>query len=171
MAGNLMLDEDRPDTIRLTEAQARAVAMKALGRCGYDEAGAAIITDQLVDNALCGYPFASLARILSIAEEARNRQTRVEPFIVRETPSSALVDGGNTIGYIAAFRGADIAARKTKPTGMSIVGVYNSFYSGRNAWFVETIVKHDLVAIHTSSASPRVLPPGSRAPLLGTNPI
>jgi LDH2 family malate/lactate/ureidoglycolate dehydrogenase len=168
---NLLLDEDRPDTVRLTEAQARSVSMRALHKCGYDEAGATIITDQLVDNALCGYPFASLARILTIAEESRNRQTRTEPHIVRETASSALVDGGNTIGYIAAFRGAEIAARKAKETGLSIVGVYNSFYSGRNAWFVEHIVKHDLVAIHTSSASPRVLPPGSKAPLLGTNPI
>jgi LDH2 family malate/lactate/ureidoglycolate dehydrogenase len=142
-----------------------------LSRCGYDHANATTITDQLVDNALCGYPFASLPRILTIAEEARNRQTRTEPFIVRETASSALVDGGNTIGYIAAFRGAEIAARKAKDTGLSIVGVYNSFYSGRNAWYVENIVRHDLVAIHTCSASPRVLPPGSRAPLLGTNPI
>src|SRR5580658_6059402 len=166
-----LLDEDRTDTVRLTEARARAVAMRALERCGYDEAGATIITDQLVDNALCGYKFASLPRILTIAEEARNREARAEPFIVRETPSSALVDGGNTIGYIAAFRGAEIAARKAKETGLSIVGVFNSFYSGRNAWYVETIVKHDLVAIHTCSASPRVLPPGSRAPLLGTNPI
>ena len=166
-----LLDEDRPGTVRLSEAQARALALRALDRCGYDEAGATIITDQLVDNALCGYPFASLARILTIAEEARNRQTRAEPFIVRETPSSALVDGGNTIGYIAAFRGAEIAARKAKETGLSIVGVFNSFYSGRNAWYVETIVRQDLVAIHTCSASPHVLPPGSRAPLLGTNPI
>jgi LDH2 family malate/lactate/ureidoglycolate dehydrogenase len=171
MRRNLLLDEDRPDTVRLTEAQARAVSMRALDRCRYDEAGATIITDQLVDNALCGYRFASLPRILTIAEEARNRQTRTEPFIVRETPSSALVDGGNTIGYIVAFRGAEIAARKAKETGLSIVGLFNSFYSGRNAWYVENIVRHDLVAIHTCSASPRVLPPGSRAPLLGTNPI
>lgn len=171
MLKNSMLDEDRPDTVRLTETQARTLSMRALTRCGYDEAGATIITDQLVDNALCGYKFASLPRILTIAEESRNRQARTEPSIVRETASSALIDGGNTIGYIAAFRGAEIAARKAKETGLSIVGVYNSFYSGRNAWFVEHIVKHDLVAIHTSSASPRVLPPGSRAPLLGTNPI
>jgi L-2-hydroxycarboxylate dehydrogenase (NAD+) len=167
----MLLDEDRPDTVRLTEAQARVVSMRALARCGYDAAGATIITDQLVDNALCGYRFASLPRILTIAEEARNWQARTEPCIVRETASSALVDGGNTIGYIAAFRGAEIAARKAKESGLSIVGVFNSFYSGRNAWYVENIVRHDLVAIHTCSASPRVLPPGSRAPLLGTNPI
>src|SRR3984957_5443760 len=171
MSRNLLLDEDRPDTVRLTETETRAVAMRALDRCGYDTESATIVTDQLVDNALCGYSFASLPRILTIAEEARNRQARTEPFIVRETPSSALVDGGNTIGYIAAFRGAEIAARKAKETGLSIVGVFNSFFCGRNAWYVENIVRHDLVAIHTCSASPRVLPPGSRAPLLGTNPI
>jgi LDH2 family malate/lactate/ureidoglycolate dehydrogenase len=166
-----LLDEDRADTVRLSEAEARSVALRALGRCGYDEEDATIITDQLIDNALCGYRFASLPRILSIAEEARNRQTRTAPHIVRETANSALIDGGNTIGYIAAFRGAEVTARKAKETGLAIVGVYNSFYSGRNAWFAETIVKQDLVAIHTSSASPHVLPPGSRAPILGTNPI
>ena len=171
MPRNNLLDEDKPNTVRLTEADARAVSMRALGQCGYDETGATIITDQLIDNALCGYPFASLPRILTIAEEARNRQTRAEPAIVRETASAALIDGGNTIGYIAAFRGAEIAAKKARETGLSIVGVYNSFYSGRNAWYVETIVKQNLVAIHTCSASPRVLPPGAKAPLLGTNPI
>ena len=170
MARNL-LDEDRPGTVRLSEAQARALSMVSLSKCGYNETDATIVTDQLVDNALCGYPFASLPRILTIAEEARNRQTRREPSIVRETASSALVDGGNTIGYIAAFRGAEIAARKARETGLSIVGVYNSFYSGRNAWYVETIVKQNLVAIHTCSASPHVLPLGAKAPLLGTNPI
>jgi LDH2 family malate/lactate/ureidoglycolate dehydrogenase len=171
MRQNSLLDDDPPGTVRLTEAQGRAVSMRALDRCGYNETDATIITDQLVDNALCGYKFASLPRILTIAEEARNHQARTEPSIVRETASSALVDGGNTIGYIAAFRGAEIAARKAKETGLSIVGVFNSFYSGRNAWYVENIVRNDLVAIHTCSASPRVLPPGSKAPLLGTNPI
>src|SRR6266700_422422 len=91
-----LLDEDRSDTIRLTEAQAREVAIRALGCCGYNHEDATIITDQLVDNALCGYKFASLPRILTIAEEARNRQARTEPRIVRETMNSALIDGGNT---------------------------------------------------------------------------
>ena len=57
-----LLDEDGPDTVRLSEAQARAVSMTALAKCGYDAAGATIITDQLVDNALCGYRFAQEGR-------------------------------------------------------------------------------------------------------------
>src|SRR5262249_13094040 len=109
-----LLDEDRPDTVRLSEAQARAVAMRALAKCGYVGEEATIITDQLVDNALCGYDFASLPRILTIAEEGRNRRERAPPRIVRETVNSALIDGGNTIGYVAAFRGAEVAARKAR---------------------------------------------------------
>ena len=98
-----LLDEDRPDTVRLSEAEARALSLGTLAKCGYGEADATLITGQLVDNALCGYPFASLPRILTIAGEARNRETRTEPRIVRETASSALADGGNTIGSSQPF--------------------------------------------------------------------
>jgi LDH2 family malate/lactate/ureidoglycolate dehydrogenase len=90
---------------------------------------------------------------------------------VRETPVSALIDGGNNIGYVAAYRGAEVAIKKAKTSGMATVGVFNSYYSGRNAYFVEKIVREGLVAFHTSAASPRVLPPGAAKPMLGTNPI
>jgi LDH2 family malate/lactate/ureidoglycolate dehydrogenase len=165
------LDQDMPDTIRVSEAQAREIGESALRRIGYSVEEAKIVVDQLVDNALCGYRFASLPRILTIAADQRTYKQRDPVRVVRETPSSALVDGGNQVGYIAAFRGAEIAAAKARETGIAMVGVYNSFYSGRNAYFVEHIVKQGLVAIHSSSAKPHVLPPGGAAPALGTNPF
>ena len=116
---------------------------------GYTDEDAGIVVDQLVDNALCGYRFASLPRILTIATDQRTYLKREPIRVVRETPSSALVDGGNQVGYITAFRGAEIAAAKAKQSGIAMVGVYNSFYSGRNAFFVEHIVKSGLVAIHS----------------------
>jgi LDH2 family malate/lactate/ureidoglycolate dehydrogenase len=166
-----MLDQDGTDTIRVTEAEARALGESALLRIGYEKDEAAIIVDQLVDNALCGYRFASLPRILTIADDARTAMPRTPVRIVRETPSSALVDGGNKVGYVAAFRGAEIAAQKAKATGIAMVGVYNSYYSGCNAYYVEYIVKSGLLAIHSCSAKPHVLPPGGTAPALGTNPF
>jgi len=81
------------------------------------------------------------------------------------------VDGGNNIGYIAAYRGAELAIRKARQSGIASVGVYNSSYSGRNAYYVEKIVREGLVAFHVASAEPRVLPPGGARPALGTNPI
>ena len=91
--------------------------------------------------------------------------------VVHETPVSALVDGGNNVGYVAAYRGAEIAVAKAKASGIAIVGVHNSYYSGRNAYYVEQIVRAGLVAIHTASAKPHVVPPGGRRPALGTNPF
>ncbi len=166
-----MLDPDRPDGVRLSVADARVLGETALQRIGYPADEATIITDQLIDNALCGYRFASLPRILAIAEDEKTSRPRTPIRIMRETPVSAMIDGGNKVGYVAAFRGAEIAVEKAKASGIAIVGVHNSYYSGRNAYYVEHIVRTGLVAIHTASAKPHVVPPGGRRPALGTNPF
>jgi LDH2 family malate/lactate/ureidoglycolate dehydrogenase len=166
-----LLDPDGPDTIRLEVSEARMLGEATLRRIGFPADEASIIADQLIDNALCGYRFASLPRILAIAEDAKTAKPRTAVRVIRETPVSALVDGGNNVGYVAAWRGAEIAIAKAKASGIAIVGVHNSYYSGRNAYYVEQIVRSGLVAIHTASARPHVVPPGGRAPALGTNPI
>ena len=165
------LDADEPGTVRLSVAEAVALGERALTRVGYSGEDARIIVDQLVDNALCGYKFAGLPRLLAIAGDEKTARDRAPVKIVHETPVSALLDGGNNVGYIAAWRAAEVAIRKARAAGMASVGAYNSYYSGRNAYFVEQIVREGLVAMHVSSAYPRVLPPGAARPMLGTNPI
>ena len=169
--GSTLLDADGPDTVRLAAAEAVALGMSALRGIGYADEDARIIVDQLVDNALCGYRFAGLPRILAIAGDEKTCKDRVPVRIVQETPVSALIDGGNNVGYIVAYRAAEVAAAKARESGVASVGAYNSYFSGRNAYFVERIVREGLVAFHTSSAYPRVLPPGAARPMLGTNPI
>jgi LDH2 family malate/lactate/ureidoglycolate dehydrogenase len=71
-----MLDRDRPDGVRLGIAEARALGETALQRTGYPGDEAAIITDQLIDNAQFGYRFASLPRILAIAEDEKTSRGR-----------------------------------------------------------------------------------------------
>ncbi|MEJ0018369.1 MAG: Ldh family oxidoreductase [Acetobacteraceae bacterium] len=166
-----MLDPDRPDAVRLSVVEARALGESALRRIGYAAADAAVIVDQLIDNALCGYRFASLPRILAIAADEKTGRPRMPVRVVHETPVSAMVDGGNQVGYLAAYRGAEIAAAKAKAGGIALVGVHNSYFSGRNAYYVEHIVRAGLVAIHSASARPHVLPPGGARPALGTNPF
>jgi LDH2 family malate/lactate/ureidoglycolate dehydrogenase len=120
---------------------------------------------------LRGYRFASLPRILAIHGDERSRQPRRPIRVVKETAVSALMDGGNHVGYVAAYRAAEIAIAKTKASGISVVSVYDSYYSGRNAYFAELVVNAGLVCMHFASAQPRVLPPGGLRPALGTNPL
>jgi len=110
--GSNYLDPNRPDAVRLSVSEARALGEAALARIGYGEDDARIVTDQLIDNSLCGYRFAGLPRILAIAREAKTKSGRVPVAIVHETPVSALVDGGNNVGYVAVYRGAEIAIAK-----------------------------------------------------------
>ena len=165
------LDPDTPDTLRMSVAEATALGEGALQRLGYPAEEARIIVDQLVDNALCGYKFAGLPRILAIAGDRKTRDARTPIRLVHETPVSALLDGGNNVGYIAAYRAAEVAAEKVRVMGIASVGAYNSYYSGRNAYFVERIVREGYFAFHVASAQPHVLPPGAARPVLGTNPI
>src|SRR5439155_565794 len=74
--GSDYLDPNRPDYVRLSVSEARALGEAALARIGYGEDDARIVTDQLIDNSLCGYRFAGLPRILAIAREAKTKNDR-----------------------------------------------------------------------------------------------
>jgi LDH2 family malate/lactate/ureidoglycolate dehydrogenase len=166
-----LLDADEADTVRLTIEEARAIGETAVQRIGYTAEEAHIVVDQLIDNMLCGYKFAGLPRILAMAGDDKIKQARTPIKVVKETPVSALMDGGNHIGYVACYHGALKTIEKAKAHGICCVGVYNTYYSGRNAYFVEQIVNEGYVAMHTASNKPRVVPPGAAIPALGTNPI
>lgn len=166
-----LLDKDGPDTVRMSVAEADALGMRSLRALGFSEEDARITVDQLIDNALCGYRFTSLPRILAIAENKRVHQARQPVRVVHETPVSALLDGGNNVGYIAVYHAAQMAIKKARESGIAIVGANNSYFSGRNAYYTEMVVKEGFVCVHIASAMPRVVPPGGAQPALGTNPM
>ena len=129
-ASGAFLDQATPDTIRLSVAEATVLGQRALRSLGLPDDDVRIIVDQLVDNALCGYPFASLPRILAIAQDAKTQQPRQPVRVVHETPVSALLDGGNNVGYVAVYRATQVAIDKARAHQFAVVGVYNSYYSG-----------------------------------------
>ena len=162
MIGNApdFLDPDRPDTVRLDVADAARLGEQALYRIGFPAEEARIITDQLIDNSLCGYRFAGLPRILAIARDAKTGVARTPVRVVHETPNSALVDGGNNVGYVAVYRGMEIAVAKAREAGIASVGVYNSYFSGRNAYYLERIVAAGLVGCTPRAGRPMSCPRG-----------
>ena len=170
-APSALLDADTPDTVRMTPSEASELAKRALRRIGYSDEDAQIISDQLIDNALCGYRFASLPRILAIADNNKTRNERRPITIAHETPMSALIDGGNNLGYVSVYRATELAIKKARERGFAMVGVYDSYYSGRSAYFMELIAKAGFVGIHAASTRPHVLPIGGIKPVFGTNPL
>jgi LDH2 family malate/lactate/ureidoglycolate dehydrogenase len=159
------------DRVRLSVSEAQSVSEEALRRIGYDAEEARIIADHVVDAALCGYEYSGLPKILNVAEHRRLKLPRRAMRVVRETPVSVLFDGGNSNGMIAMYRATQAAIVKAREHGFAVVGVNNSWMSGRSAHYVEMVARADMVCIHSVSSTPHVSAPGSAGPANGTNPI
>ena len=157
--------------VRLSIADARALAESTLRAVGLRDDEARIIADHVIDAAMCGYEYSGLAKILNVAESEHFREPRRPMRVLRETEVSLAFDGGNNVGMLALFHAAQATIGKAAAHGMALVSVTNAWMSGRSAYYVEMIARAGLVAIHTAASSPLVAPPGGKRPALGTNPI
>jgi len=144
-----------PDRVRLSVADARELSERALRSIGYDAEEARIIADHVVDAALCGYEYSGLAKILNIVESRKFRNPRRPMSALRETAVSILYDGGNNVGMLAVYRAAQTAVVKAQQHGFALVGVTNSWMSGRSAHYVEMIARAGLVGILAVSSTVR----------------
>lgn len=159
------------ERIHLSVDEARTLSESALRGMGFDAGEARIVADHVVDAALCGYEYSGLAKLLNIADTPRFKTPRTPMRIVRETNVSALWDAGNANGMLAMFHATEDAIERAQAHGFAIVGLTNTWMSGRGAYYAEMIARAGLIGIHTVSASRRVAPLGGTKSALGTNPI
>jgi LDH2 family malate/lactate/ureidoglycolate dehydrogenase len=157
--------------IHLGVDAARTLAMAALRGTGYDAADAAILTEHMLDAALCGYEYSGLPKILQIAASPKRKQPVTPMRDIHATPVSALIDGGNHSGMLAMHHATEVAITKARARGFALVGVTNSWMSGRSAYYVERIARADLIGLHSVGSASLVAPPGAARPAYGTNPI
>jgi LDH2 family malate/lactate/ureidoglycolate dehydrogenase len=161
----------RAEKIKLSVGEARSLAEEALRELSFSDEEARIIADTLINAELCDYSHLGLTRILNLAENPKIKLPREPMRIVHETDVSALIDGGNGVACFTFCRATELAITKARANGISVVGLYNSYFSGRGAYYVEMVANADLIGIHFATATPQVLPYGGARPALGTNPI
>jgi LDH2 family malate/lactate/ureidoglycolate dehydrogenase len=159
------------ERVHLSVAEARSLGECAMRGIGYEPDEARILTDHVIDAALCGYEYSGLPKLLNVAEHPRFKDPRHPMRPIRETTVSALFDGGNQSGMLGMFHAARAVIERATPHGFAIVGVNNIWMSGRSAYYVEMVARAGLIGIHTVAAPPLVAPPGGARPVLGTNPI
>ena len=170
-APGAMPSGDSAERVHLSVAEARALGEAAMRGIGYDAEDARILTDHVVDAALCGYEYSGLAKLLNVADHPRFKAERRPMRVRSETSVSVLFDGGNQSGMIGMYHAARAAIERAERHGIALVGVDDLWMSGRSAYYAEMVARAGLVAIHTVSAPPMVAPHGGARPALGTNPI
>ena len=158
-------------TVMLTVVEANAIGVRALQHIGFSAEEASVITASLIDAELCGYPALGLARVLTIAEHVNFKKPRSAIRIEHETPVSARMDGGNYPGFYAVYRAMELAIEKAKVSRFAVVGMRNSWLSGRSAYYAEKIARAGFACVHFACSGDVVAPLGGKKSVLGTNPI
>jgi LDH2 family malate/lactate/ureidoglycolate dehydrogenase len=104
---------------------------------------------------------------------AKNKVTfAAKPTVGRETPVSALVDGGAGLGYVPGRFAMGLAIDKAKASGIGIVSVRNSMHFGACGFYAEMAIEAGLIGmVMTSTANCAVAPTGGAEAKLGTDPI
>ena len=167
-----MTDKSSAGRVRLSVDEARELGEAAMRGAGFDAEDAWILTDHVLDAALCGYEYSGLPKLLNVVDDPIFRAGAARPVsVLRQSGATALLDGGNTTGMIAAYRATQATIERASAQGLAIVCLANTWMTGRSAYYCEMIARAGLVAIHTVAAPPMVAPFGGTKPALGTNPI
>ncbi|MHA1711879.1 MAG: Ldh family oxidoreductase [Candidatus Freyarchaeota archaeon] len=134
---------------------------------------AEIVADSLVKANLRGVDSHGIFRLITyVTKVEKGTIVPGAPFtMVRETPSTALVNGGLGFGQVIGVKAMKLAVKKARMTGMGAVSVYNTNHFGMAAYYAMIALQNDMIGVVTCNTSPWVVPWGGRVPMLGTNPI
>jgi LDH2 family malate/lactate/ureidoglycolate dehydrogenase len=93
------------------------------------------------------------------------------PVVVRQTGATALVDGGNGVGFVGATFAMRTAIERARRYGVGAVAVRNSSHCGCMGHYTRMAVEAGMVGIALTNLGAQGLipPPGGRDRLLGTN--
>ncbi len=149
-------------------------AMRLFMACGVSEEDARLTAHSLVVANLRGVDTHGVTRVLvPYVRRLQHGVTRAQTQItvVRESPSTALVDGGNSIGQVVATRAMLRCIEKTAKTGAAWVAVRHSNHFGTAAFYAMMALEHNFIGMVMTNGIASVAPTGGRAAMLSTNPI
>lgn len=91
--------------------------------------------------------------------------------IVKETPTTAVIDGHDGMGMVIAARANQMAIDKARELGLGMVAVRNSTHYGIAGYYPLKAVEQGMIGITGTNARPSVAPTFGVENMLGTNPL
>lgn len=155
------------------EPKLNAFVVAVFRKFGVPAREARITTDVLLAADLRGigsHGVARLPRYLtgirkgSISPKDRSR-------VVKQTRSTAVIDGGNGLGQVVGHKGMRLAIEKARRSSVGLVAVRNSNHYGIAGYYAMMALRAGMIGISMTNAAPLVVPTFGRTSVLGTNPI
>jgi len=160
----------------IKEEVLRKVGVEIFKAAGAPEEYSKIVTHHLVEADLAGQSGHGVARIPSYVEMIRYGKPvwikpANQPRFVRESRSTALIDGNFTFGQVACEKAMDVALKKVQEAEVVSVGIFNCTHIGRLGGYALKAVAQDKLCFITCNAGFDVAPYGAAVGMIGTNPF
>jgi len=90
---------------------------------------------------------------------------------VKESPTTAVIDGGSGMGMVVAHPAMELAIAKAREHGMGSVAVCNSSHFGIAGYYARMAADAGMIGFSFTNSQPAITPTHGVEPMLGTNPI
>ena len=91
--------------------------------------------------------------------------------IIKETPTTAVVDGHHGMGQVIGYKAMSLAIAKAKEYGLGMVAVRNSCHYGIAGYYATMATKAGCIGMTGTNARPSVAPTFGVEGMFGTNPL
>ncbi|HXB53158.1 MAG TPA: Ldh family oxidoreductase [Vicinamibacteria bacterium] len=151
----------------------REFSIRVFSRLGVPEAEARIAADVLACADSRGVDSHGVARLRSYAELLAAGKINPRPVLrlVRETASTATVDGDNGLGLVVGPKVNEIAMEKAERAGTGWAVVRNSNHFGIAGYYPLRALERGMIGWAMTNSSRGVAPLWGAERMLGTNPI
>lgn len=159
--------------MKLSREELKSLMKNKLIKAGLSQDHADITAEILTWSDERGYHSHGAVRVEYYSERiAKGGITAAPKFEYKETgPCSAIFEGDNGCGYVAAVLAMEKAIEMAEKSGIAVVGVRNISHSGAIGYYTEMAAKKNMAAISFCQSDPMAVPYGGTEPYYGTNPI
>ena len=143
-------------------------------KCGVPEAEAQLGADVLMfadESGIDTHGVSNMLRsyVAQYNSDSLNPTPKIQ--IIKETPSTATIDGDGGLGLMIAPKAMDIAIQKAKDVGTGVVSVRNSGHLGAAGYHAMMAADQDMIGWCMTAGGKAMVPTFGAEAQIGTNPI
>ncbi|WP_050184380.1 Ldh family oxidoreductase [Domibacillus robiginosus] len=159
--------------ITIQKEELEKCVLEIFQAAGLNEEQASIVARHLVLANLRGIDSHGVSRVDIYTKrlDLGIMKKKTEINVVKETPSSMLLDGGGGVGIVLATKGMQLAVEKAKKTGIAIVGINHSSHCGMLADYTAYAAQNNCIGLAVTNAPSSMAPWGGKEGYFGTNPL
>lgn len=157
---------------RVMPEDLRSFYIECFVKLGAPHASAEMVAAAMLDADLTGTDTHGIARLPIYVSriQAGGTDPKAEVTVVRDGGSTALLDGNNGFGQVAATAAMRLAVERAATHGIASVAVRNSNHLGTLAHYAKMALPAGQIGFAVSGVASTIAPWGAAEALLGSNP-